>query len=66
MSENTAQTKPKSTITVKVTVEREKMPCLMAGSRWEVVDSSLDSLWHGPYKITLRQVDDVSTGADSR
>jgi len=48
---------------VKVAVDRGTMPRFIAGSRWEVVASSLESLWHGPYTVTLRQVED---GGDER
>ena len=49
---------------VKVSVEREQAPQFGVGTRWEVAALSLESLWHGPYTVTLRQVEprDDTTG----
>jgi len=63
MIEHKIQRKSSSTGTVKVAAERDAMPRFIAGSRWEVVASSLESLWHGPYTVTLRQIED---GGDER
>lgn len=63
MSEHKTQRRLTSTGTVKVAVDREAAPPFVVGTTWEVVASSLESLWHGPYTITLRLVDD---GEDER
>lgn len=66
MSEHEAQDKLTSAGTVKVAVDREAAPRFGVGTRWEVVTSSLESLWHGPYTMTLRPVDDGADGKGSR
>ena len=63
MSEQELTSEPVLKATVKLSVEPEKITKLAVGSRWEVVDSSLSSLRHGPHTVTLRQVDD---GGDER
>jgi hypothetical protein len=60
MTKHKVQRNPSSTGTVKVAADREAAPRFIAGSKWEVVASSLESLWHGPYTVTLRLVDDGS------
>lgn len=42
---------------LKVRVDAESSTRLRTGTRWEVVASSLDSLWEGGYTVTLREVD---------
>lgn len=42
---------------VKVSVQREQAPQFGVATRWEVAAVSLESLWHGPYTVTLRQVE---------
>ena len=44
--------------TVQVSVTPETAPRLRAGTRWEVVATSLDSLWNDRYTVTLRAVQD--------
>ena len=43
-------------LTVHLRVEPEQANRLNVGTRWEVVASSLESLWQGAYKITLVEV----------
>lgn len=43
-------------LTVNLRVEPEQATRLNIGTRWEVVASSLESLWQGAYKITLEEI----------
>jgi len=43
--------------TVKVSVAPEKAPRFIVGTRWEVVASSLDSLWQGAHTVTLEEIE---------
>ncbi len=61
MTDRTEPRQPTETSTITVRVEPSSSTHLPIGSRWEVVDSSPDSLWGGPYTVTLRQVDDSPT-----
>jgi len=45
-------------LTVTLRVEPEQANRLNIGTRWEVVASSLESLWQGAYKITLEEIPD--------
>jgi outer membrane receptor for monomeric catechols len=42
--------------TVNLRVEPEQANRLNIGTRWKVVASSLESLWHGAYKVTLEEI----------
>jgi len=42
--------------TVHLRVEAEQATRLNVGTRWEVVASSLESLWQGAYKVTLKEI----------
>ena len=63
MSTHELTREPDPKATVKVSVKPEEVTALAVGSRWEVVSSSVPSLWHGPHTVTLRQVDN---GGDER
>jgi len=43
-------------LTVNLRVEPEQATRLNVGTQWEVVASSLESLWHGAYKVTLEEI----------
>ena len=57
MSEHTSESAQRAT--VKVSVEPEKAPRFIVGTRWEVVASSLDSLWQGAHTVTLKEIETV-------
>ena len=59
MTDRQQTREPKRHETITVRVEPSSATQLPIGSRWEVVDSSLDSLWGGPCTVTLRRVDDT-------
>jgi hypothetical protein len=42
---------------INVRVESEKAPRFNVGTRWEVVASSLGSLWEGAYTVTFREIE---------
>ncbi|MDX2435920.1 MAG: hypothetical protein QNL88_02610 [Acidobacteriota bacterium] len=42
--------------TVNLRVDAELAPRLNVGTRWEVVASSLESLWQGAYKVRLKEI----------
>lgn len=52
--EPTSRSPGRDTVTVRV--DPESSTHLRVGSRWEVVDSSLDSLWEGAYTVTLKEI----------
>ena len=66
MSEHKDLLKTSLPATVKVAVDREAAPHFIVGAKWEVVATSLESLWHGPYAVTLRLVDDRDDRGDSQ
>lgn len=58
MTDRPETREPTEKTTITVRVEPSSATQLPTGSRWEVVDSSADSLWGGPYTVTLRRIDD--------
>jgi hypothetical protein len=58
MPEETHSTESAPRIRVTVTVESELAPRLNVGTRWEVVASSLSSLWERAYAVTLEEMSD--------
>ena len=42
---------------IEVSVKVELVSQLGVGTRWEVVDASLDTLWNSTYSVTLKRVD---------
>ena len=52
---------------VKVRIESEKASRFNIGTRWEVVESSPESLWQGAYSVTLKEIEaEGDDSADSR
>jgi len=51
----------RSSVTVRV--EAEQATRFNVGTRWEVVASSLESLWQGAYKVTLEEITAEDDGA---
>ncbi len=58
MTGRESSNQPARRVTVKVTVAPEVAPRFNIGTRWEVVASSLESLWQGQHTVTLERVDD--------
>lgn len=42
--------------TVQLRIEAGQATRFYVGTRWEVVASSLESLWQGAYKVTLKEI----------
>ena len=61
MSNHTEETTQREVVTVRV--EAEHVTKLPKGSRWVVIESSLDSLWQGAYTVKLEAID--SKGGNS-
>ena len=55
MPDHTAEPAQREVVTVRV--EAKNITKLPKGSQWVVIDSSLDSLWHGAYTVKLEAVD---------
>ena len=61
MTDRQETREPSERHTITVRLEPSGSTHLPVGSRWEVVDSSTDSLWGGPHTVTLRKIDDPPT-----
>ena len=57
MADHDHSTEPPQREPVTVRVDAESSTRLRTGTRWEVVASSLDSLWEGAYTVMLRELE---------
>jgi len=49
----------KASQTVDVHIKADQVTRLSRGTRWEVVEASLGSLWEDTYTVSLRPVDEA-------